>query len=70
MKWCDLLFFSAGAGLAAVLWWMRGCPLDSLLILALLAALAAGALRALTGQEPIKTYTGVNVFQGFEHLKP
>ena len=37
MKWCDLLFFSAGAGLAAVLWWMRGCPLDSLLILALLA---------------------------------
>ena len=55
MKWCDLLFFSAGAGLAAVLWWMRGCPLDSLLILALLAllaALAAGALAiALRGRK-------------------
>ena len=33
-------------------------------------ALAAGALRALRGEEPIKTYTGVNVFQGFDHLKP
>ena len=52
MKWCDLLFFSAGAGLAAVLWWMRGCPLDGLLILALLAALAAGALAiALRGRQ-------------------
>ncbi|MCB5940215.1 hypothetical protein LJB68_01370 [bacterium 210820-DFI.6.52] len=52
MKWCDLLFFSAGAGLAAVLWWMRGCPLDGLLILALLAALAAGALAiALRGRK-------------------
>ena len=52
MKWCDLLFFSAGAGLAAVLWWMRGCPLDSLLILALLAARAAGALAiALRGRK-------------------
>ena len=52
MKWCDLLFFSAGAGLAAVLWWMRGCPLDSLLILALLGALAAGALAlALRGRK-------------------
>ena len=52
MKWCDLLFFSAGAGLAAVLWWMRGCPLDGLLILALLAALAAGVLAiALRGRK-------------------
>ena len=33
-------------------------------------ALAAGALRALRGEEPVKTYTGVNVFQGFDHLKP
>ena len=33
-------------------------------------ALAAGALRALRGEEEIKTYTGVNVFQGFDHLKP
>ena len=33
-------------------------------------ALAAGALRALRGEEPIKTYTGVNVFQGFDYLKP
>jgi len=32
-------------------------------------ALAAGALRALTGREPVKTYTGVPVFQGFDHLK-
>ena len=32
-------------------------------------ALAAGALRALTGQEEVKTYTGVRVFQGFDHLK-
>lgn len=52
MKWCDLLFFSAGVGLAAVLWWMRGCPLDGLLILALLAALSAGALAiALRGRK-------------------
>jgi len=32
-------------------------------------ALAAGALRALTGGEPVKTYTGVPVFSGFDHLK-
>ena len=32
-------------------------------------ALAAGALRALTGEEEVKTYTGVRVFQGFDHLK-
>ena len=33
-------------------------------------ALCAGALRALTGKEEVKTYTGVNVFRGFDHLKP
>ena len=32
-------------------------------------ALAAGALRALRGQESVKTYTGVPVFSGFDHLK-
>ena len=28
-------------------------------------ALAAGALRVLTGEEPLKQYTGVPVWQGF-----
>jgi butyrate kinase len=31
-------------------------------------ALAAGALRVLTGQEQPKTYTGVPVWSGFERL--
>ena len=33
-------------------------------------ALAAGALRALRGEEPVKTYTGVPVFQGFAEKYP
>ena len=33
-------------------------------------ALAAGALRALRGEEPVLTYTGVPVFQGFEAKYP
>ena len=33
-------------------------------------ALAAGALRALRGEEPVLTYTGVPVFQGFEKKYP
>ncbi len=33
-------------------------------------ALAAGALRALTGQEQIKTYTGKPVFKGFKRNRP
>lgn len=32
-------------------------------------ALAAGALRALTGEEALKEYTGEPVFWGFDHLK-
>ena len=32
-------------------------------------ALAAGALRALRGEETVKTYTGIPVFRGFDHLK-
>ena len=32
-------------------------------------ALAAGALRALTGEEILKEYTGEPVFRGFDHLK-
>ena len=32
-------------------------------------ALAAGALRALTGEEQVKEYTGEPVFKGFGHLK-
>lgn len=32
-------------------------------------ALAAGALRALTGEETLKEYTGEPVFRGFDHLK-
>ena len=33
-------------------------------------ALAAGALRALRGEETIKEYTGVPVFQGFADKYP
>jgi len=33
-------------------------------------ALAAGALRALNGEEKVKEYDGIPVFQGFDHLKP
>ncbi len=32
-------------------------------------AMAAGASRVLAGEEEVKTYTGVNVFQGFDFVK-